>query len=376
VQATGIISMLSAGNMTIRFACEECGEPYPVEGVPYCCPSCGGVFSILVSPSTDPVIKIPGETGIWGYRNSFGFIGGIESISLGEGNTPLVWVKVNGRSVGFKCEFLNPTGSFKDRGSSLITTFLKSRGVMEAVEDSSGNAGASFSAYAARGGIKARVYVPDSASGPKRRQIEKYGAVLVPVKGTRSQVTEAALKMVHTGIPYASHAYLPFNIPGYATLAYEIYNQLNAMPGAVIVPLGQGGLLLGIAFGFNMLRIGNNLPMPELIGVQAQACAPFWNFMYGRQVDKFKEQAHTLAEGVKVSHPIRKEAVLKEVRDSHGSICIVEEDDILTARDDLAQMGFHVEPTSAIVWPTLKKEMEKLPDPIIVILTGSGLKYG
>lgn len=361
--------------MTIGFACEECGEPYPVEGVPYRCPNCGGTFSIFTSNSIEPVKKIQRETGIWGYRKSFGLIQNLEPISLGEGNTPLVWVKVQGRSVGIKCEFLNPTGSFKDRGSSLIATILKSRGVMEAVEDSSGNAGASFAAYAARGGMKARVYVPENASGPKRRQMESYGAIVVPVKGTRSHVTDAALKMVHTGIPYASHSHLPFNIPGYATIAYEICNQINGMPGAVIVPVGQGGLLLGIAFGFNILRIGNNQKIPKLIGVQAQVCAPIWDFMVGRQVDISRECGKTLAEGVNVSFPIRKKAVLREVRNSHGSMCVVKEDDILTARNELALLGFYIEPTSAIVWPVLKKELAELPDPVIVILTGSGLKY-
>ena len=103
----------------------------------------------------------------------------------------------------------------------------------------SGNAGASFAAYAARAGINARVYVPDSASGPKRKQIEAYGAELVPVPDPRSKASQAVSQAAESGMVYASHAYLPFNLPGYATCAYEIYEQLGRGPGAIIVPAGQ-----------------------------------------------------------------------------------------------------------------------------------------
>ena len=65
------------------------------------------------------------------------------------------------------------------------------------------------------------------------------------------------MKSAEAGIAYASHAFLPFNLAGYATAAYEIVEQLGKMPGAVVVPAGQGGFLLGLARGFDALRIGN-----------------------------------------------------------------------------------------------------------------------
>ena len=173
-------------------------------------------------------------------------------LSLGEGNTPLISATAFGRDVYFKCEYANPSGSFKDRGSATLSPSCYSRGVSEAIEDSSGNAGASFAAYAARAGIKARVYVPEDASGPKRKQIEFYGAELVAVPGPRSNAAEAARRAAEGGMVYASHAYLPFNLPGYATCAYEIVEQLGQAPGAVILPAGQGGLLLGMGRGFQV----------------------------------------------------------------------------------------------------------------------------
>jgi threonine synthase len=299
-------------------------------------------------------------------------------VSLSEGNTPLVWVEILGRRIAFKCEFLNPSGSFKDRGSAVIAGWLSSNGIFEAVEDSSGNAGASFAAYAARAGIKARIFVPESASGPKKKQIEAYGAELVLIPGSRSDVAKAVRQAADGGAAYASHAYLPFNLPGYATAAYEIFEQTGKMPGAVIVPVGQGGLILGLARGFEALRQNYELDrIPRMIGVQARACAPLWAVFEGKEVEAgLGEGIETLAEGVRVRSPLRRDAVIAALMASKGCMCVVDEKDILPARDALARFGLYVEPTSAIVWAALSRIVDTLPDPIVVILTGSGLKYG
>ncbi|MEW6093967.1 MAG: pyridoxal-phosphate dependent enzyme, partial [Chloroflexota bacterium] len=273
--------------MQPKISCTNCGRPYPDEGLPYNCPVCGGIYDFASLWTFDPSAIDRTQPGVWCYRATFGLPADFEPVSLGEGNTPLLWAKAFGRELAFKCEFLNPTGSFKDRGSALIAAWLKLRGVIAAVEDSSGNAGASFAAYAARVGIKAHIFIPASASGPKRRQIEALGADIVLVPGSRSEVAEAVRREAQGGAVYASHACLPVNLPGYATAAYEIFEQLgNRMPGSVIVPAGQGGLLLGLAHGFEALRIANNIinDIPKMIGVQARACAPLWAmFTAGRE---------------------------------------------------------------------------------------------
>jgi len=361
-----------------KIFCVKCGNAYPPEGVPYRCPTCSCIFDYkgLFHFSLSKVDR--SQPGIWRYRHAFGLQPDLEPISLGEGNTPLVWAKIFNRQIAFKCEFTNPSGSFKDRGSAVITAWLKWRGVSEAVEDSSGNAGSSFAAYAARAGIKASIFVPASASGPKKRQIAAYGAELVPIAGSRTDVSDAVRKAAKAGIAYASHAYLPFNLPGYATTAYEIIEQLGQVPGTVIVPAGQGGLLLGLARGFDAFRIDiHSSKIPRLIGVQAHTCAPLWSlFAGGGQEPEPIEKHQTWAEGVQVRNPLRKDAVLAAVVASGGSICVVEENEILKGRDVLARLGFYVEPTSAIVWAALAKMADVLPDPVVVILTGSGLKYG
>lgn len=355
--------------------CVDCGRLYPEVATPHCCPSCGGLYDDPDPPPFDVHRIDPGLPGIWRYSASFGFpTHPALIVSLGEGRTPLVPVRAFGRDVFFKCEFANPTGSFKDRGMAPLLTFLHSRGVKEAVEDSSGNAGASFAAYAARAGIKARVFVPESASGPKRKQIEIYGAALVQVPGPRSAATEAAMQAVKAGAVYASHAFLPFNLPGYATCAYEIWEQLGPEVGAVISPAGQGGLLLGMARGFQALvEKGLMRNIPVMVGVQAEACAPLASLAGSGGAEP--GEAATLAEGVRVADPLRKVQVVKAVLKSGGRFVRVEEKEIFTGRDAIARLGFYVEPTSALIWYALSETISRLQDPVVAVLTGSGYKY-
>ncbi len=207
--------------------CTNCRRPYPETGLPWRCPVCGGLFDFDPFPAFDPARVDESQPGIWRYRHTFGLPPDLLPVSLGEGKTRLAVARVLGRRVYFKCEYENPSGSFKDRGAAVIAGWLKQRGVTEVVEDSSGNAGASLAAYAGKFGLRARIFVPAAASGVKRRQIEAYGADLVPVPGSRADVSEAVRREAERGAVYASHAWLPFNLPGYATTAYEIWEQLG-----------------------------------------------------------------------------------------------------------------------------------------------------
>lgn len=359
-----------------NFQCSNCHRPYPSEGVPFRCVHCGGAFSVAgnLNFSIDEIE--PDLPGIWRYKHSFGLANATPSVYLGEGDTPLVEGKGFGRKIAFKLESQNPTGSFKDRGSAPLAAMLISRGVNEAVEDSSGNAGASFAAYATRSGIHARVFLPEYASGPKRSQIAAYGAELVPVPGPRSEAASEVRKAAEHGAVYASHAYLPFGLPGIATIAYELYEDLGEVPGAVIAPVGHGSLLLGISLGFGaMMAAGIIQNQPRLIGVQARACAPLWALSsQGVAGLAWVTEGETLAEGVRVLHPMRGDDLLKAVQASGGRFLAVDEEKIQPARDSLAHAGLFVEPTSAIVWAALSDVAPELPEPIVLILSGSGLK--
>jgi threonine synthase len=357
-------------------ACINCGLSYPDAGVSYRCSRCGGLFDYKTFPAFDPDLINHQAQGIWRYKSFLGLPHDSPQIYLGEGNTPLVWGNISDQPVAFKCEYQNPTGSFKDRGSALLISLLIQRGCREAVEDSSGNAGASFAAYAAKGGIEAKIFIPDSASGSKRKQIESYGAEIVSILGPRSNASEAVRKEADQGMAYGSHAYLPFNLPGYATIGYEIFEQLNAVPGTLVIPAGQGGLVLGVGRGFEALqKAGLVEKVPEIIAVQARACAPLWAlFAYGSAGLGLVDEGETVAEGIRVRHPLRGDAVLRLLENHRGKVLSVEEDRIIKGRDQLAKQGFYVEATSAVIWDAIEQLSGKLSEPIVAILTGSGLK--
>ena len=297
-------------------------------------------------------------------------------VTLGEGGTPLVGVKIHGRDLFFKCEHLNPTGSFKDRGTAVLVSHLAAAGITTAVEDSSGNAGSSFAAYAARAGIAARIFLPDTASAAKRAQIAGYGAQVVRIIGPRTAAAEAVLRAAASGPVYASHAYLPLGKPGLATLAYEIVEQLGHPPGSIVVPVGQGTLALGCAAGFEAMRQAGAIGrVPAIIGVQAEACAPIWAvYTGGRAGLAWVREAETRAEGIRIFQPLRGDEVLAAIERSGGFLQAVREDQILDGEHELARLGFYVEPTSAVVWPAVLDSIEKLIDPVVLVLTGSGYK--
>ena len=356
------------------FRCANCGRDYPSRGLPYRCPTCGGHYDLV-----DGLRYAPGSgRGFERYLESFPLPPSSKLYSLGEGSTPLVAEETDKGRVYFKCEHLNPTGSFKDRGTAVLISALKAAGVEEAVEDSSGNAGASFAAYAARAGIRARIFVPDYASGPKRAQIEAYGAELVPIAGPRSAATEAVLRAADSGSIYASHAYLPHLAAGMATLAFELVEVLGKAPGAMVVPVGNGTLLLGAYLGFKaLIEAGVTKHMPKMIGVQAKACAPLWEAYEGGSapLDRMQEQ-ETLAEGIRIVQPLRGDAILRAVDETRGAMIAVEEAEIEGGLAELALRGFLVEPTSAVVWPALEQLLPDLPEPVVAVLTGSGFKSG
>jgi threonine synthase len=358
------------------FACSRCRRPYPARGFPHRCPDCGGVYDLTADPTYAPGRGPRSTTGLVRFRESLPLPPDAPLVSLGEGNTPLLPGAIGNTPVFFKCEHLNPTGSFKDRGAAVLVSGLQAGGVEEAVEDSSGNAGAAFAAYAARAGLRARIYVPAYASGPKRAQIQAFGAEVVRIPGPRSAATEAALQAVAEGAVYASHAYLPHLLAGVATLAFELVEALGQAPGSVVTPTGQGSIVLGLQMGFRALRRAGVIErQPRLIGVQASACAPLWA-MHRSGADGLRrvQEGETLAEGIRILRPLRGDAVLAAVESSGGTFAAVDEPSILQGREALGRSGWHVEPTSAVVWQAVLDLGDQLPRPVVVILTGSGLK--
>ncbi len=366
----------------MNLRCLYCQRTYPQDTHQWRC-DCGDVFELVGIPDFAQDKIETSDFSLWRYRAMLpvkyedATSGGI--ISLGEGLTPLVETQVYDARIHCKLEFLAPTGSFKDRGTAVLINVLRGLGVKRVVEDSSGNAGASLAAYAAQAGIEAEIYVPAYASPNKLAQISIYGAKLVKVEGTRERTAQVVQEAAVQGTYYASHNYNPFPLEGLKTVAYEIWEQLNyRAPDNVVLPVGQGNLLLGAYRGFkDLLAAGLIEKPPRLFAVQAVPCAPLYEAYQRGLGDAFPiEKKETIAEGISSAKPVRGRQILAAVRETGGAALAMSDDATLRARDELALCGLYVEPTSAVAIAALQQLRGLIrPDEITVVpLTGSGLK--
>ncbi len=360
--------------------CPLCTQPQPWAPGPAPCPHCGVPPTFF--PVLSPDVAWAGR-GLWRYS---ALLPEVEPISLGEGGTPCVPSVRVGPALGvelwFKLEGANPTGSFKDRGAAVLVAVLKALGARKLADDSSGNAGAALAAYAARAGLPAVLFVPENASPRKLAQIRAYGAHLVTVPGPRSQATLALQRACAQDpqLVYASHNASPYFLAGLTPLAYEIWEDMGA-PDHVVVPVGGGGLFLGLWYGFQVLRrLGRTERVPKMHAVQAQACAPIVDAWLKKspQPSAVEPQA-TVAEGLRVAQPPRGREILRALRENGGSALAVPDEAILTAQAQLAEgEGLFVEPTSAVALAALpelvRQGVIRPGERVVVPLTGSGLK--
>ena len=307
---------------------------------------------------------------------------GRELITLGEGWTPLLGDVWDGRAIFWKMDAFMPTGSYKDRGVSVMVNWLAGLDVEVVVDDSSGNAGASLACYAARAGMEAWIYVPESAPMPKRAQVAIYGADLIEVPGPRQNAAKLAKAVTqhNRDTAYASHAWHPAFLLGQMTCAWEIWEQLGRrVPDWIISPTGHGGTLLGAWRGFQHLqRAGLVDRLPHLAAVQADPSTPFVEAFENRW-DRVKPQIveePIAADGIAISHPVRDATLLSALYRSQGTVCVVNHGQIMQAQERLARRGIFVEPTSATVAAALE-QLQSLIAPgetVVGILTGHGLK--
>ena len=358
--------------------CVNCQQTYPLNTRHWQC-QCGGVLELKDGPGfvQDKIQKR--EPSLWRYRAMLPLDRDEHIVSLGEGFTPLVETEVYGLKIHCKVEFLSPTGSFKDRGAAVLISMLNRLDVKRVVGDSSGNAGASLAAYAARAGMASEIYVPASTSSPKRAQIAIYGARLIKVEGPHQEAGLAAQEAATRGAYYASHYYNPFTIQGLKTIAYEIWEQLGGRgPDNLVLPAGQGTLLLGAYQGFtDLLEAGLIDRLPCLFAVQASGCAPLYE-AHRQGADEVSpvEEGETMAEGIRIPHPVRGKQILAAIRQTGGAVLAIDDEQIGQAHRELAQRGFYVEFTSAVPVAALKELHHTIASEqlTVVPLTGSGFR--
>ncbi len=363
--------------MEFEIKCLTCNQPSS-NLLNYRCPHCSQPLNIQLNLNFEPKKIHKKDNSQWRYTEFFPYIKRKNIITLGEGWTPLTKFSEN---LHFKMESLNPTGSFKDRGSTTLISAIQKQ--MRKVngyisEDSSGNAGASIAAYAARASLKAKIYVPENVSGPKFNQIQFYGAEVVKIRGSRNKVAEEAQKP-NRGKFYVGHILHPLFRDGIRSLAYEIAEQLNwHAPDPIYLPVSAGTLLLGVISGFQHLTESNTIEeMPKIIACQTQQVSPLYHrFKHLRYTPP--ERITSIADALVSINPPLLNLMVKNLRDVNGDIVMVEENEIFTAFTELAQKGFYVEPSSAVAYAAYKKQIAKKEisksDKTVIVLTGAGLK--
>jgi len=372
--------------MNIR--CPLCKEHYRIDTREWFCSRCQSPFELDQSFAFKRSKIDKSVTTLWRYRAMLPKLKEKNIVSLGEGGTPLVEAVIEERKILCKLDYFSPTGSFKDRGTTVLVSFLKELGFGTVVEDSSGNAAASLAAYCARAGITTKIFAPAEASPAKLAQIKIFGAELYPIKGPREESAKAA-QAAAKEFYYASHVYNPIWLEGIKTYAYELWEQLDGKaPDAIVAPAGHGSLVRGAYKGFAELQSAGLIKrIPRLYAIQSEVVAPLHK-AWTKQLDQLQDYWRhnlvdppgqifsTLAEGIAVSRPPHWAKILHLIRDTGGSVATVSDKEILRARDEMAHQGLFIEPSSAAAIAGLSKLKDQIKprDLVVVPLTGSGLK--
>jgi threonine synthase len=355
--------------------CSKCNQTYSLDKPIWKC-DCNGLLNLefrAIINKNDLKNRPP---NMWRYREAIPVNNNENIVSFKEGFTPLVDLNISNQNVKIKLEQLFITGTFKDRGASVLLSKIKELNINNIVEDSSGNAGSAIAAYSARAGINCDIYVPSSTSPAKLVQIVRYGATLHKINGNREDTAKAAMKAAQTHY-YASHYYNPFFFQGTKTIAYEIWEQLNFnAPDTMIIPAGNGTLLLGTYTGFEDL-LKNNLikKIPRLIAVQSDRCDPLYK-MFHEKLDMLPaiEKKTTLAEGIAIREPVRASQIIQCIKETRGTVIKVHDREIEASLIEVSKKGIYVEPTSATVIAALKKYNPEKDEIIVLPMTGHGLK--
>lgn len=360
-----------------KLVCTECNKKFSLNETIWKC-KCGGLLDIDFK-STFPLDKIKGrKPTMWRYREAIPLLDDRDIISFDEGFTPLIDVDFNGKSVLVKQDHLFPTGSYKDRGASVLVSKVGELEIKKVVEDSSGNAGCAIAAYCAKAKIDCEIFVPEDTSLGKLAQIQLYRAKLNKIPGSREDTAHAVLKAAEVYY-YASHSWNPFFFHGTKTFAFEVCEQLGwKSPDSVILPVGNGTLLLGAFIGFNeLLEAGIIDRMPRIIAVQSLSCAPLYRaFKENLEEIPDIDKKDTLAEGIAIAKPIRGKHIVEAVKKSNGDFIAVDDFEIKRSLKDICNKGFYIEPTAASTTAGISKYVREsnADETIVSLFTGHGLK--
>ena len=304
---------------------------------------------------------------------------------LSVGNTPMVELSYpNGSRQNFNCyakvESGNPSFSFKDRASVLVSAYAKEKNIDVIVAASTGNAGSSLAGICASNHQKAIIFVPSNAPLGKLTQIVMYGATIIPVQGNYDQAYELSLSATEKfGLFNRNTAFNPFTIEGKKTVSFEIFAQLGMrVPDKIFVPVGDGVIISGIYKGFeDLLHLGIISKMPTLVAVQSEKSK---NLIANLHTEKFIiYPSQTIADSISVDIPRNFYMTRNFLHKYEGKTLLVTDEEILKASAVCSRnSGLFVEPAAATAYAGMLKFVEDQQiasgENVVVLLSGNGLK--
>ena len=372
--------------------CPRCDNHFRVDRLLNLC-SCGSPlmvrYDLKKAAATVTKSSLGGAT-LWRYRELLPVQDDVNVVSLGEGFTPLLEAKtlaqeLSLRRVWIKDEAQNPTGSFKDRGLCLAVSRAKELGVKKIAIPSAGNAGGSLSAYAARAGIEANVFMPKDTPTANQIEVRQYGARLTLVDGLINDCGKIiAERKAAEGWFDVSTLKEPYRVEGKKTMGYEIAEQLNwKLPDVIIYPTGGGTGLIGMWKAFAEMEkmgwIGKD--RPRMVSVQASGCAPIVRaFAEGKDTAEPWQNAKTVASGLRVPQAVADFLMLQALRESKGTALSVSDDEMLAEipRVGRAEGIFFCPEGAACVAALRRLANQRWINPtekVVIFNTATGLKY-
>jgi len=373
--------------------CSACGARRDAAGLPGVCESCGSPYLVRypARPPVDAKAALAARPWtMWRYREWLPLEPDQQPISLGEGGTPLLDAPRLATRHGFrrllvKDESVNPTGSFKARGLAAAVTRATAAGATAFVVPTAGNAGVALAAYAARAGVTARIYAPETTPRTILSQIRSYGAELQLVSGHIGDAGKAARAYAAgTGAVDVSTLREPYRIEGKKTLGLELAEQLGwHLPDVIVYPTGGGTGLIGMWKAFAELREAGWIegPTPRLFSVQSTGCAPVIQaFQAGADRCVPWPDPSTVAAGLRVPAPLGDRLMLRALRETRGGAIAVSDDALSSgARALQVEAGIDAAPeggaTLAGALGLLASGAIRSDETVVLFNTGAGWLY-
>jgi threonine synthase len=392
------------GVADFRFHCIGCGDLGDHASQDFRCSQCGDLLEITyprwkqVKPDAAKLkavwrerkvsAKATDQSGVWRFRDLLPALKREEdAITLREGNTPLYELPLCSRITGVprlfaKHQGLNPTGSFKDTGMTVAASFARLAGFRWVACASTGNTSASMAAYAARGGMRSLVLVPEGKiSWSKLSQALDYGAVTCQLKTDFDGCLRLLQQLVLQAPVYQLNSINPFRLEGQKTLALELLEQLDwEPPDHIIVPGGNLGNSSAIGKALvEMHDLGLIPRIPKLSVIQAEgANALFRTLREASGKRLISVAAETRATAIRIGNPASWKKAAHVLEATSGVCEQVSEIEIAQAKAEIGAEGIGCEPASAVTLAGLKKLVKqgfvKAHESVVLVLTGNLLK--